>query len=63
MPGARGFLDDAGINSGELELAAADQLQGAIAVHVTPSEEQVPVGGQAGPARPARPGRCPRSPR
>jgi hypothetical protein len=39
-PGAHGFLDEAGIDAGEPELAAAEQPQRAVAGNVTPGEKR-----------------------
>ena len=39
VPGAHRFLDKPGIHAAEPELAAADQPQRAVAVHVAPGEK------------------------
>jgi len=43
VPRAHGFLDEPGINLGELDLAAADQPHRAVVANVAPGEKQVAV--------------------
>jgi thioredoxin reductase len=53
VPGTHGFLDEAGISAGELELTAADQPQRAVVLNVAPGEEEVAVGTVAADVGPA----------
>src|SRR5215468_1780069 len=53
VPGAHGFLDEAGINVEEAELAAADQPHRAVVANVAPGEKEVAVGAVAAYGRPA----------
>src|SRR5215813_14787196 len=53
VSGAHGFLDEAGINLDELELAAADQPHRAVSANVAPGEKQVAVVPGAAHVRPA----------
>jgi hypothetical protein len=60
--GAHGFLDEAGIDAGEPELAAAEQPQRAVAGNVTPGEKRWASRAPApGAGRDAVPGAAPRS--